>query len=476
METRTERDFLGEKAIPRGALWGVHTARALENFGRPGRRVPEPMIRAYGFVKKAAIEMNAELGFLGREEAGALSLACEEMIRGELSEWIVVEALQGGAGTSLNMNVNEVLCNRALQLMGREPGDYEAIHPLDTVNMHQSTNDTYPTALRVAAMFELARLEGAVTSLLESFQEAEKRFAAHGKVGRTQLQDAVPITLGREMGAYAEAFARDRWRIFKCRERIRVVNLGGTAIGTGVTAPRRYVFGVVEKLRQLTSLPLSRSENLVEATQNQDALVEVAGILKALAADLVKVGNDLRLLASGPRAGLGEIALQPVQEGSSIMPGKVNPVLPEYAVQAGMAAFGFEAMIAHAVSAGNLELNAFLPLACWALLSMIEVLARACEKLAECVRRMEARSETMERYLRESTAAAVLLVSKLGHERASEIALDAVRRGVSLEEAVLASGEVSKEEWEAMLSPQRLNALGERESPPRPRGNERSGG
>ncbi len=462
MSLRTESDFIGSVSIPSAALWGIHTHRAIENFGTAKRRVPESMIRAYGFVKLACAQVNAELGHIERYIADAVVRACEEMIRGELSKHIIVEAMQGGAGTSLNMNVNEVLANRSLQIIGRPLGEYSTIHPNDIINLHQSTNDTYPTALKVAALFELFKLEDAVTNLLEAFQEAEKKFASFGKVGRTQLQDAVPVTLGREMGAYAEVFARDRWRIFKCRERIRVVNLGGTAIGTGVTAPRQFIFRATERLKQLTNLPISRAENLVEATQNADSFVEVSGILKALATDLIKVGNDLRLLSSGPRAGLNEIRLPAVQEGSSIMPGKVNPVIPENAVQTGMAVIGFDSMITSAASAGNLELNAFLPLVCWSLLSAIEMLENACIKLASrCVRGIEANGDVMAEHLRNSTAASVLLISKIGHEAASRIAFAAVQKGIPLEQEIIESGLITRDEWEAMISPSRLNALGE---------------
>jgi aspartate ammonia-lyase len=421
------------------------------------------MIRAFGAVKAACVVVNAELGYIPRDRADAILRACEEMTRGELDRHIIVECLQGGAGTSLNMCVNEVLANRALQILGHEPGRYDIIHPADTVNLHQSTNDTYPTALKVAALYGLFDLEEAATALLEAFQDAEKRFAGVAKVGRTQLRDAVPITLGREMGAYAEAFARDRWRIFKCRERIRVVNLGGNAIGTGVTAPRQFIFRVTDKLREMTTLPVSRSENLVETTQNADVFVEVAGILKAFATDLIKVGNDLRLLSSGPRAGLGEIELPAVQEGSSIMPGKVNPVIPEYAVQAGMVVYGFENIIALAAASGNLELNAFLPAICWSLLSSIDLLADASRKLASrCVTGIRANTARTSADLRNSTAAAVMLVPIIGHDAASRIALKAIEQGLPLEQAVLEEGILTREQWEELISPQRLNSLGER--------------
>jgi aspartate ammonia-lyase len=290
---RVEHDLLGERPVPADALYGIYTVRALENFALSGRPVHPALIHAYGAVKLAAALTNRALPALPPSElpdgpsadarCAALERACRELQEGALDAHIVVDALQGGAGTSLNMNVNEVLANRALQLLGRPFGDYAVISPLDDVNRHQSTNDTYPTALRVAAINLLRELEREVVALQEAFQQQERQLAHVVKVGRTQLQDAVLTTLGREMSAYAEAFSRDRWRIYKCEERLRVVNLGGTAIGTGVGAPRDYIFRAVEHLRAVTGLGLARAENLVEATQNADVFVEVSGILKACA-------------------------------------------------------------------------------------------------------------------------------------------------------------------------------------------------
>ena len=280
---RVERDALGMRELAEGVLYGIHTARALENFGVGGARVHADLIHGFGDVKLACARVNHRLGYLTDEQASALEAACERMRTGMLDEWIVVDAFQGGAGTSTNMNVNEVLANSALEIAGREHGDYEWLHPLDHVNLHQSTNDTYPTALRVGVIRSLHRLTEAIVRLQESFQRAERRMADVVKVGRTEMQDAVLVTLGREMSAYADAFTRDRWRMFKCEERIRSANLGGTAIGTGITAPRRFIFQATEELRAITGLPIARSENLVEATQNQDAFVEVAGMMKALA-------------------------------------------------------------------------------------------------------------------------------------------------------------------------------------------------
>ena len=375
---RTERDLLGERQVPAEALHGIYTERAMENFPLACRRVHPALIRAYGAVKLACARTNHELGWWKDAKAQAIERACSEMMEGQLDKHLLVDALQGGAGTSTNMNVNEVLANRALQLLDKSPGEYSEVSPTEDLNLHQSTNDTYPTALKVAAVQLLRDLEREVIALLEEFQRKEKAFAHIVKVGRTQMQDALLTTLGREMAAYAEAFGRDRWRIYKCEERLRVVNLGGTAIGTGLAAPRQYIFRAVEHLRHITGLGLARAENLVEATQNHDPFVEVSGILKACATNLIKVAGDLRFLASGPDGGIGEIRLPERQAGSSIMPGKVNPVIPEAVTQAGMMVMAYDQALAHAVSMGHLELNPFLPLVADALLNSLDLLRTAC--------------------------------------------------------------------------------------------------
>jgi aspartate ammonia-lyase len=382
---------------------------------------------------------------------------------GALNDEFRVDALQGGAGTSTNMNLNEVLANRALRILGHSPGDYGRIDPLAHLNLHQSTNDTYPTALRVAAIYELRRLERQVVALAESFQAQEKAMADVVKVGRTQFQDAVLTTLGREMGAYGEAFSRDRWRIYKCEERLRVVNLGGTAIGTGLAAPRQYIFRATEHLRELTGLGLARAENLVEATQNQDALVEVSGILKALASNLVKVCGDLRLLGSGPDAGLGELALPARAAGSSIMPGKVNPVIPEAVIQAGLKVIGNDAALTQACSMGSLELNAFLPLVADLLLENLALLAEACSVLRQhCVVGLEARREVCRRHLETSSALGTALVDELGYGRVSALIERAQAVGMDLRSVVLAETELGQERLEELIAPEAVMRLGSR--------------
>jgi aspartate ammonia-lyase len=438
---RIEQDSLGESTIRAGALQGIHTARALENFPLAGRPVHPELARAYGTVKLACARTNRALGAWADDpaKADAIELACGELIEGGLVPEIAVDALQGGAGTSTNMNVNEVLANRALEILGLRPGNYARISPLDDLNLHQSTNDTYPTALKLAAIRSIRALDKEVVALQEALQAAEKKFAHVVKVGRTQMQDAVLITLGREFGAYAEAINRDRWRIYKCEERLRVVNLGGTAIGTGLAAPRQFIFQAVEVLRELSGIGFARAENLVDATQNADVFVEVSGILKAHAVSLLKICTDLRMLASGPEAGFGEIQLPARQAGSSIMPGKVNPVIPEAVSQVAMLVLGHDVIIAQACAAGSLELNPFLPLVANCLLESLDLLARADDILRRhCIEGIEADEERCRKHVENSTAAATALVPVLGYERAAQVAQLARQNGRTIREMVIA--------------------------------------
>ncbi len=458
---RHEHDLLGTLEVPADALWGVHTARAIENVRLSGRPVNRRLVHAYGAVKLAAARTNHELGRLDDTVVAAIETACQEMIEGRLDEHIVVDALQGGAGTSTNMNVNEVLANRALQLLDRPLGDYKTVSPYAHLNLHQSTNDTYPTALRVAAIFALHELERAVVVLLEAFQRKEKELAGVVKIGRTQLQDAVLTTLGRTMGAFADALARDRWRIYKCEERLRVVNLGGTAIGTGLGAPRQYIFRAVEQLRQITGLGLARAENLVEATQNADPLVEVSGIVRTLAANLLKIATDLRLLSSGPDGGLAEVRLPARQAGSSIMPGKVNPVIPEAASQAAMQVLGNDQVLVQAITGGNLELSQFLPLAADRLLDSLDLLIAACEMFARrCVEGIEADCAHCDRQVQSSTAAVTALVAKIGYERAEQLARQAAAAEKPIRQLAAEQGLLTPEEFDELISADQVNRLG----------------
>lgn len=464
-ETRIETDSLGDFAVPADALYGIHTARALENFPLTGTPCAPGLIRGMALVKLACAETNARLGFLDAEVAGAIGEACRELAAGEreLTAAVCVDALQGGAGTSLNMNVNEVIANRAEERLGGRRGQYARVHPLHDVNRHQSTNDVFPTALRIAAIEALRRLEKAIAALQTSFQAREQAFAGVLKVGRTQLQDACPMTLGAEFSAWAEAIGRDRWRVFKCEERLRVVSLGGTAIGTGMTAPRDYIFQVGETLREVTGLPLARSENLVDATQNADVFVEVSGIVKAHAVNLFKISSDLRLLASGPHAGLGEIALPAVQVGSSVMPGKVNPVICEAVGQAALQAIAQDGALTLAAASGQLELNAFLPLIAHALLGNLALLERACTLFRErCVDGISANRERCLELVERSQALVTALVPVLGYELAAELAKEAEATQTSIRSVVLARGLLAESVLDRLLSLEAMTALGYR--------------
>jgi aspartate ammonia-lyase len=462
-DRRRERDALGTVELPAEALHGVHTVRALENFPLARRPTHPALIRAFGTVKLACAQTNRELGAWREdaEAADAIVRACRELSEGRLDSAVPVDALQGGAGTSTNMAVNEVLANRALQLLGARPGEYHRVDPLRDVNRHQSTNDTYPTALRLAVLEGLDALEGAVVGLQEEFQRKEQAFADVVKPARTQLQEAVLTTLGRGMGAYAEALARDRWRLYKAKERLRVVNLGGTAVGTGLGAPRAYIFRVVDRLRELSGQHVARAENLIDATQNADVFVEVSGMVKAHATSLFKISSDLRLLGSGPAAGIGELRLPPRQAGSSLMPGKLNPVIPEACCQAAMRFWGQDAAITAACSQGQLELNPFLPLVADALLDGVEVLARADRLLATlCVAGLEPDRERCRAHLRGAAATATALLPRLGHARVEELAERSRRTGRPVEELAAEAGWLTPEELEQWLSPEAVCRLG----------------
>ncbi|MFA5205852.1 MAG: aspartate ammonia-lyase [Lentisphaeria bacterium] len=458
---RTEHDMLGERSLPDEALYGIHTLRALENFGS-WPPVEPALVQAYAAVKLACARVNAELGFLGPEPLAALEGACAELMAGRHQEQFPVSALQGGAGTSTNLNVNEVLANLALRALGRPAGDYAVVHPIETVNLHQSTNDTYPAALKVAALRGLRQLDADLTGLHGAFQELERRFARHVKMGRTELMDAVPYTLGRQFGAMAEAFARDRWRISKCEERLRVIILGGGAIGTGLGAPRAFIFRATDTLREITGLPLARAENPVDATQNQDAFAEVSGMLRTVAVNLLKIGGDLRLLASGPDCGLGEITLPARQAGSSIMPGKINPVLPEHAAAVAMQVLAMDGAITQAAAAGQLELNAFLPVIAHNLLGALRLLHELLPRLTDfCVRGITATDRPL---TLGATAWATALVPHIGYEAAGRVA--ALMRTERLDALAAAERVTGRDRatLAAWLTPEALLRLGD----PRP--------
>ena len=448
--------MLGDKSVPADAYYGIHTLRAVENFPLSGRNVRPELIQALALVKKACCQANSELGFLDKNIASAITTACDEIRAGNFASQFITDALQGGAGTSTNMNINEVIANRALELSGAAKGDYHKISPLDHVNLHQSTNDVYPTALKVAAAFQLRELSEHLAALQESFQQKEKEFGAVVKIGRTEMQDAVPMTLGAEFSAFAEAFARDRWRTFKAEERIRTVNIGGTAVGTGLTAPKRYIFLVIEKLREFTRLGLSRGENCVDQTANQDAFVEISAILKACAVNFMKISRDLRQLHM-----LGEIRLHPVQAGSSIMPGKVNPVIPESVIQGAMSVFACDRLVEDCAASGTLQINEFMPLLADSLLTALELLSRLALMLKQCVNNLTADPQRCEELFNACPMLITAFIPSLGYERALEL-VEEFRNSGNTDIRAFLKTRLDPELVESVLRPQNLVALGYR--------------
>ncbi|WP_438448829.1 aspartate ammonia-lyase [Gorillibacterium sp. sgz5001074] len=450
---RTETDMLGTKSIPADALYGIHTARAMENFSISGKPANPHLIQAIITVKQAAALANGRLKLIPAPVAEAIAGACEEAIGNPHRSQFPVDAFQGGAGTSTHMNVNEVIANLAILRLGGRPGDYGMVHPVDHVNCGQSTNDVYPTALKIAAIRLLRPLSRAFASLQEALQEKEQELADVLKLGRTQLMDALPMTAGQGFGAYAKAIARDRWRIYKVEERLREINLGGTAIGTGLNAPLKYIYTVTELLQDLTGLGLARSEYPMDLTQNMDVFVEVSGMLKAAASNLLKISNDLRLLASGPRGGLGELRLPAVQAGSSIMPGKANPVIAEMMGQTAMRVIANDSAITMAAMSGQLELNAFTPLIAECLLESLELLTRAVTLFEEkCIRGIEADRERCLESVELSSALAAALVNHVGYAEASRIALAAQAGGCTVRDVLLSEGRFTPEETDRILN------------------------
>ncbi len=453
---RTEHDILGIIEIPKNSYIGIHTKRAVKNFAVSGYKIDEDFIKAYGLVKLACAKTISDINRLElKNKEQAIIQACKEMSEGKLNKYIVVDAFQGGAGTSLNMNVNEVIANRALEILDEKKGSYDIISPLGDVNKYQSTNDTFPTALKIAAIYKFRELEKSVVELQEALERKEKEFSAIVKIGRTQLTEAVLTTLGKEFSAYAEAVSRDRWRIYKCEERLRVVNIGGTAIGTGLGAPKKYIFQVIESLRDLTGLGLARAENLVENTQNADVFSEVSGILKAHATNLIKISNDLRLMSS-----YKEIILPSVQAGSSIMPGKVNPVITEMVGQVGLKVLGNDVIISHASSLGQLELNHNMPLIAFSLLESLNLLINTNRIFAQkCIDGIKANEAKLKEELHSSTAILTALLPKLGYEKLSEISNSLKDNSLTVKEHVLRNNLISEEEFEQLISAEHVLSL-----------------
>ena len=458
-KTRVEHDLIGDREVPAAAYWGVHTLRAVENFPITGQTVATApdLIAALAAIKQAAAEANRDLGLLDPARAEAIIAACREIRAGALHDQFVVDLIQGGAGTSTNMNANEVIANRALEIMGYARGDYAHLHPNEHVNMGQSTNDVYPTALKLAAWVGIHRLAEAMGVLRAAFADRATEFADVLKMGRTQLQDAVPMTLGQEFGTYALMLAEDEARLTEAAQLICEINLGATAIGTGITAHPRYAAIAREALARITGLGLITAPDLIEATQDCGAFVQLSGVLKRIAVKLSKTCNDLRLLSSGPRAGLNEINLPAMQAGSSIMPGKVNPVIPEVVNQVAFEVIGNDMTITMAAEAGQLQLNAFEPVIFYSLHRSVTHLTAACLTLEKnCIRGITANRERLRETVEQSIGIVTALNPYIGYRNATEVALEAHRSGRGVVEIVLERGLMSPEHLEAVLRPETL--------------------
>ncbi|MEU8956597.1 aspartate ammonia-lyase [Streptomyces sp. NPDC048518] len=456
---RREHDLLGDRDVPADAYWGIHSLRATENFpitGIPISVYPQ-LIDALAAVKEAAARANEELGLLPKAKADAIAAACREIRAGHLHDQFVVDVIQGGAGTSTNMNANEVVANRALELLGHPKGAYEHLHPNEDVNLSQSTNDVYPTAVKIATVSAVHGLLRAMAVVQDAFAEKALEFRDVLKMGRTQLQDAVPMTLGQEFSAYAVMLDEDRMRLAEAVELVHEINLGATAIGTGLNAPAGYAETARRHLAGITGMPLVTAANLVEATQDCGAFVHLSGVLKRIAVKLSKSCNDLRLLSSGPRAGLNEINLPPVQAGSSIMPGKVNPVIPEVVNQVAFEVIGNDVTITMAAEAGQLQLNAFEPIILHSLAKSITSLRAACLTLAErCVTGITANTEVLRASVETSIGLVTALNPYIGYTAATEIAREALATGRGVAELVLEKGLLPPERLAELLTPERV--------------------
>jgi aspartate ammonia-lyase len=438
--TRLEHDLLGDYQVPINAYWGVHTARAVDNFPISGVPIGHyrSLIRALAIVKQAAAQANYELGELSAEINDAISKACKEVADGKFDAEFVVDTIQGGAGTSTNMNANEVIANRAIEILGGSKGDYDIVHPLNDVNKSQSTNDVYPTALKLALILEINELLKAMAHLQGAYQAKADEFKDVIKMGRTQMQDAVPMTLGQEFATFSRMTMEDIQRLQETLPLLREINLGGTAIGTGLNAPVGYAQKACLILSKLSGFDFMVAEDMVEATQDAGVFVMVSGVLKRIAVKLSKTSNDLRLLSSGPRAGLDEINLPPRQAGSSIMPGKVNPVIPEVVNQIAFAVIGNDVTVTMAAEAGQLQLNAFEPIMCRALMMSITQLRQGCYVLADaCVSGITANVEKLRSSVERSIGLVTVISPLLGYENATIVAQKALADGTSVREVVL---------------------------------------
>jgi len=454
--TRREHDLLGERDVPATALYGIQTLRAIENFAISGIELREfpTLVAALATVKEAAALANLEMNLLDRDVVDAICQAAAEIRDGMHHDHFRVDMIQGGAGTSTNMNANEVMANRALEILGKQRGQYDVVHPNNHLNLSQSTNDVYPTAVKLALHTSISDLQLAMIALAAAFLHKGEEFRTLIKMGRTQLQDAVPMTLGQEFNAFAHTILEDVDRLGEAQALIREINMGATAIGTGINAPPGYAESVRRHLEHITGLPLITAPDLVEATADTGAFVQLSGVLKRCAVKLSKICNDLRLLSSGPRAGLGEINLPAMQPGSSIMPGKVNPVIPEMVNQVCFDIIGGDVTVTMAAEAGQLQLNVFEPIIAFRLLAGMTYLARACKILQDrCVEGISANAERMRGFVEHSVGLVTALVPLLGYETTTEIAKEALATGRLVYDLVCERGLMTREQLDRLLNP-----------------------
>lgn len=458
---RRERDLLGDREVPQDVYYGIQTARALENFPITGYRPHKELVLALAQVKKAAAQANISVKRLNQKTGEAIIAVCDEILEGKFLDQFVVDVIQGGAGTSCNMNANEVIANRAIELLGGNKGDYVIVSPNTHVNMAQSTNDVFPTAIKISALNLSEALIEALSELGQALEEKEEEFDGIIKMGRTHLQDAVPIRLGQEFGAWASAIKRDIQRIQAAAQGLQNISMGATAVGTGLNADVEYSGQVVEILAGNTGLPLKKTKNMVDATQNADIYVALSSSLKICAVNLSKMANDLRLLASGPRCGLNEINLPAMQPGSSIMPGKVNPVMAEVVNQVSFQVVGNDLTVALAAEAGQLELNVMEPVMTFNLLQSLDILRNVVLVFAsKCVRGITANVQRCRQMVERSVGIITAINPHVGYETATVIAKEAITTGRPIREIVLERGILSEEELDIILNPQEMTKPG----------------
>ncbi|WP_193353674.1 aspartate ammonia-lyase [Clostridium tetani] len=453
MEFRLESDSIGEKQVPKEAYYGVQSLRAKENFKITGLRIHKEFIKSLAEIKMAAAISNYESALLEKNIKEAIVKACDEIIEGKLHKEFIVDPIQGGAGTSMNMNANEVIANRAIEILGGEKGDYNIVHPNDHVNYGQSTNDVIPTAGKMTSLKLLSKAILELIRLYETLKEKSQEFDNVIKMGRTQMQDAVPIRLGQEFKAYSEVIKRDILRLRKVKEDLEIVNMGGTAIGTGINADEQYLNKVVLNLSNISELRLTQAEDLIDSTQNLDGFVAISGAIKTCAVNLSKIANDLRLMSSGPRTGFGEINLPAKQNGSSIMPGKVNPVIPEVVNQVAFNIIGNDMTITMAVEAGQLELNAFEPVIFYNIFQSIETLTNGVNTFVEnCIIGITANKERCEKLVDNSVGIITAICPHVGYKEAAKIAKAAIKTGASVRNLTLKEGILSENELNEILN------------------------